>query len=79
MSFEEYPKAIYKGDSLLIVQNKQEEDAATGYGAWVNPFERAAESQEAEEQPNSTATPLTPDDSAPDAPRRPGRPRKASE
>ena len=45
MEFQEYPKAIYKGQEVLIVQNKQEEDAAADFGPWVNPFEQSAEPQ----------------------------------
>lgn len=65
MEFQDYPKAIYKGEQVLIVQNKQEEDAAPDYGPWVNPLEQSAESQEAEEQPNSTEPLSVPADSAP--------------
>ena len=45
MEYQEYPKAIYKGSQVLIVQNKQEEDAAPEFGAWVNPFAQSAEPQ----------------------------------
>lgn len=78
MEFQEYPKAIYKGSQVLIVNDKQEEDAAPDFGPWVNPFEPAAESQEAEEQPNSTEPLSVPADSAPAAPRRGRPPRQAA-
>jgi hypothetical protein len=45
MEYQEYPKAIYKGQEVKIVQNKQEEDAAPEFGAWGNPFEQSAEPQ----------------------------------
>lgn len=64
MEFKEYPKAIYKGQEVKIVQNKQEEDAAPEFGAWVNPFEQSAEPQTTDDTDPALDAP-TSDGSAP--------------
>ena len=78
MEFIEYPKALYLGDEMRKVENKEQEDEAraAGYAEFVCPTLRiSAAPQEDEEQP-ALLQPLAP---APDGvtPRKPGRPRKA--